>query len=121
MGSSVSREQSRIDTKLYKWSSEEFHEECALMYTSTGRLLAPRSRTSYYRVNPNKLILTFDNHLILSNRVRVNMEFKAVRDSNGLYKFGAVKLKDSGDVLSERSLGTSESKVLLQMTILCLP
>lgn len=110
MGASQSRDQ--ITTTLYKWSSAEFREECALIYSTSGRYLSDRSCTSYYKVKPDEVILTIDDGLHLGNRVRVNMEFKAVKDSQGLFKVGSAKLKESEAVYNERSLGASKSKVL---------
>ncbi|XP_054779891.1 uncharacterized protein LOC129287691 [Prosopis cineraria] len=103
-----------VKTNLYQWSSEKFREEYALIYTTSGPLVPTKSCAIYYRVNPDKLILTIDDRLpLLSNGLRVNMEFEAVRDCYGFFHFGAIKFKDQGDSFEERSIGTSISKQVL--------
>ncbi|KAK4269882.1 hypothetical protein QN277_022980 [Acacia crassicarpa] len=113
MGNSQSQEH-KMNTKLYKWSSGEFRNEYALIYTASGGgLYSPRSCTFYYRVSCEKLVITMDDDLCSGRRVRVNMEFVAVRDDKSMgFKFGPVKFKDSGPYFHQRRRRSSKEEVL---------
>ncbi|KAI9100719.1 hypothetical protein K1719_024081 [Acacia pycnantha] len=113
MGNSQSQEH-KMNTKLYKWSSGEFRKEYALIYTASGGGVdSTRSCTFYYSVSCDKLVITMDDDLCSGRRVRVNMEFVAVRDDKIMgFKFGPVKFKDSGPYFHEQRRRSSKEEVL---------
>lgn len=82
-----------VKAKLFTWSSEEFREEFALIYTS--RYDPSQTCVSDCRVNRNKMLFTLHDCLWEGNSVRVDIELSTQRDYNGLIVFRDAQVDDS--------------------------
>jgi len=84
-----------VKIELYKWSSSEFPQEYALVYTS----LDDGSRTSTLRlsVNTDMVLCRLADDMCKQHPVRCHAKITALRDSRGDCKFGEVLVSQDGD------------------------
>ncbi|KAK7386147.1 hypothetical protein VNO78_26159 [Psophocarpus tetragonolobus] len=83
-----------VKVELYKWSSKEFTQEYALVYTS----LDDASKTSILRISVNKerVLCRIGDYLCDVNPLRFLLKVTAERDGNGSFKFGEVMVATRG-------------------------
>ncbi|RDX93468.1 hypothetical protein CR513_24264, partial [Mucuna pruriens] len=84
----------KIKVELYKWSSSEFPQEYALIYT----LLDDESKTSTFRlsVNTDKVLCRLTDNFCEDHPTQFQLKVTAERDHNGDYNFGQVLLGAKG-------------------------
>ncbi|RDX65053.1 hypothetical protein CR513_56322, partial [Mucuna pruriens] len=83
-----------VKVELYKWSSSEFPQEYALIYTS----LDDEFRTSTLRVSVNTdvVLCRHADNMCKHHPARFHMKVTAVRDNNGDCKFKEVIIVENG-------------------------
>ncbi|QCD78176.1 hypothetical protein DEO72_LG1g1808 [Vigna unguiculata] len=82
--------------ELYKWSSSEFAEEYALVYTSLEDVF--RSSTLRLSVDTDMVLCRLVGDMCKTHQVRCHVKISALRDSRGDCKFGEVVVSQQGDV-----------------------
>lgn len=90
-----------VKIELFKWSSEDFPQERALIYTSHSN--ASRTCSSRFSWNRQKFIFSLQDYMCENNPVRVYMELMVEQDgnnNNGNFKFGSDK-RDFTGIFSE--------------------
>lgn len=80
--------------ELYKWSSVEFPQEHALIYTS----LTDKSNFSIFRlsVKPEKVLFRLADSLCDNHPVRLHTEVTAERNNYGSFNFRVVRIVEAG-------------------------
>ncbi|CAJ1963918.1 unnamed protein product [Sphenostylis stenocarpa] len=84
-----------VKIDLYKWSSSDFPQEYALVYTS----LEDASKISTLRlsVNTDMVLCRHTDNMCNDHPVRIYVKITALRDSNGDCKFGEVLVIERGN------------------------
>ncbi|WVY93898.1 hypothetical protein V8G54_032986 [Vigna mungo] len=91
-----------LEIELYKWSSAEYPQEYALVYTCVN----DKSKFSIFRmsVRAEKVLLRFADSLCDDHPIRVNMELSAERDNNyGYFKYRLVRVVEAGTIYAPPS------------------
>ncbi|KAK7333372.1 hypothetical protein VNO80_30140 [Phaseolus coccineus] len=83
-----------VKIELYKWSSSEFPQEYALVYTSLDD--ASRISTLRLSVNTDMVLCRHADDMCGSHPVRCHAKITALRDSRGDCKFGEVVVSQYG-------------------------
>ncbi|KAK8468545.1 hypothetical protein PHAVU_006G056000 [Phaseolus vulgaris] len=97
MGSAYSK---HVGIELYKWSTSEFPQEYALVYTSLDD--TSRTTTLRFSVNTDMVLCGVADHMCKYHPVRFHAKLTAIRDSNGDYRFGEVVVAQHGCEISTR-------------------
>ncbi|KAG2394760.1 hypothetical protein LR48_Vigan09g098800 [Vigna angularis] len=88
-----------LEIELYKWSSAEYPQEYAIVYTCVN----DKSKFSIFRmsVRAEKVLLRFADRLCDDHPIRVNMELIAERDNKyGYFKYRLVRVVEAGTTYS---------------------
>lgn len=91
-----------VKVELYKWSSAEFPEEYALVYTSRDDDYS----TSTFRLSANRhrVVCTLHDSLCEDEQIEVLTEVKAKRDDKGVFTFEALKVDSDGEFKEKENL-----------------
>ena len=91
-----------VKVDLYKWSSAEFPDEYALIYTSRDDEFS----TCTFRLSANRhrVLCTLHDCLCEDEPIRLLAEVKAIRDKNGDFKFEALKFDSDGNFADKQRL-----------------
>ncbi|KAK4269880.1 hypothetical protein QN277_022978 [Acacia crassicarpa] len=82
-----------VKAQLFTWSSQEFQNEYALVYTSRSN--PALTCLSCIARNHDKVRFILDDCLCAGNKVRIGIEFEKKRYNNGLLAFGPTKIEIS--------------------------
>jgi len=105
-----------LEIELYKWSSAEYPQEYAVVYTCIN----DKSKFSIFRlsVRPEKVLLRLADCLCDDHPVRVHMELIAERDNNyGYFNYRLVRVVEAGTTYSPSS--TNDDKVSFGTIMFC--
>ncbi|KAI9100861.1 hypothetical protein K1719_024223 [Acacia pycnantha] len=86
--------------ELYRWSSAEFRDEYALIYTSRSN--PSLTCFSHYKVNRDKVLFALSDCLCEGNTVRVDMKFMGDRDYMGRFVLRSADAEDSSGSFMEK-------------------
>jgi len=104
-----------LEIEVYKWSSAEYAQEYAVVYTCIN----DKSKFSIFRlsVRAEKVLLRLADCLCDDHPIRVHMELIAERDNNyGYFNYRLVRVVEAGTTYDPSS--TNDDKVSF-ITILC--
>jgi len=85
-----------VKIELYKWSSSEFAEEYALVYTSVEDVF--RSSILRLSVDTDMVLCRLASDMCKIHQARCHVKISALRDSRGDCKFGEIVVSQQGDV-----------------------